>query len=60
MTMQLRSIEDGNYYEVCLTEDGLTECCYVSSMHLVDEKEHQLRASIRRRAFNAFIERQSK
>ena len=60
MTVDLRSVDDGSYYEVCLTEDGLTECCYVSSMHLVDEKEHQLRASIRRRAFNAFIESKSK
>ena len=60
MTMQLRSTGDGSYYEVCLTEDGLTECCFVSSMHLVREKEHQLRAAIRRRAFNAFIEQKSK
>ncbi len=60
MTFDYRSVDDGNYYEVCLTEDGMTECCFVSSMHLVEEKEHQLRASIRRRSFNAFIEQKSK
>ena len=56
MTIHLRSVDSGSAYEVCLTEDGLTECCYVSSMHLIEEKEVQLRAAIRRRAFNAFIE----
>ena len=57
--MQLRAVDDGHMYEVCLTEDGFTECCYVSSMHLVDDKEHQLRAAIRRRSFEAFIEKQA-
>ena len=54
--MDLRTVDGGHMYEVCLEEDGIRECCYVSSMHLVDEKERQLRAAIRRRAFNTFIE----
>lgn len=57
--MDLRSTGDGHMYEVCLTEDGITECCYVSSMHLVDEKERQLKAAIKRRALNAFVEKAS-
>lgn len=56
MTLELRSVGSGDYYEVCLTEEGIRECTYVSSMHLVDEKESQLRAAIRRKAFEAFIE----
>lgn len=59
MTLELRSVDDGSYYEVCLEEEGIRECTYVSSMHLVDEKEHQLRASIRRKAFESFIESQA-
>ena len=55
--LQLRTTEDGNMYEVCLTEDGITECTFVSSMHLVESKRSQLLAAIRRRAFNSFVER---
>jgi len=58
--LNVQSLGGSDGYRVCLTEDGMTECCFVSSMHLVEEKEHQLRASIRRRAFNAFIEQKSK
>ena len=54
--LKLRSVDNDTMYEVCLEEDGFRECCYVSSMHLVDEKESQLRDAIRRRAFNTFIE----
>ena len=56
MTLKLRSTDDGQGYQVCLTEDGITECTFVSSMHLVDGKEPQLRAAIKRRALNAFIQ----
>jgi hypothetical protein len=35
---------------VCLTEDGLTSCCFVSSHHLVPEKERQLRDANARQA----------
>jgi hypothetical protein len=58
--LELRSVDDGHMYEVCLEEDGIRECCFVSSMHLVDEKEGQLKEAIKRRAFNAFIEQKSK
>ena len=54
--MELRSTGDGHMYEVCLTEDGITECTFVSSMHLVHDKERQLKAAIKRRALNAFVE----
>ena len=53
--LELRSTSD-DMYEVCLEEDGIRECCFVSSMHLVHEKESQLRAAIRRRGLNALIE----
>ena len=57
--MELRSTNDGHMYEVCLTEDGITECCYVSSMHLVEDKKRQLKAAIKRRALDAFVEHAS-
>ena len=57
--MELRNTEDGHMYEVCLEEDGIRECTFVSSMHLVEDKERQLRAAIKRRAFNSFIESSS-
>lgn len=47
MTFDLETLNDGQI-KVCLTEDQVTACCYVSSMHLVDEKEEQLRAAIKR------------
>jgi len=58
--LELRSVDNDTMYEVCLEEDGIRECCFVSSMHLVDEKEQQLKAAIRRRAFNSFIEEKSR
>lgn len=58
--LKLRTVDDGLMYEVCLEEDGFTECCYVASMHLVNEKEAQLRSAIRRRSFNSFIEDKAK
>lgn len=54
--LSLRTTDDGHMYEVCLEEDGITECGFVSSMHLVDKKEHELRALIRRKSFQTFIE----
>lgn len=51
----LRSTAD-DMYEVCLEEDGIRACCFVSSMHLVHEKEKQLRDSIKRQTLNSFIE----
>ena len=60
MTFQLRSVNNDTMFEVCVEEDGLRECTLVSSMHAAANEEHRLRATIRRRAFNAFIERQAK
>ena len=54
--MELRNTNDGHMYEVCLTIDGIRECAYVSSMHLVDDKKKQLAAAIKRRALDAFVE----
>ena len=60
MTFQMRSVNKDSAYEICLEEDGFRECTLVSSMHMAAEEQHRLRATIRRRAFNAFIERQAK
>ena len=53
--LQLRSTEDGNMYEVCLEEDGIRKCCFVSSMHLVQDHEKQLRNAIKRESLKAFV-----
>ena len=39
---------------VCLEENGLRACCFVSSHHLASSKEAQLRAAINRAALQAF------
>lgn len=39
--------------KVCLTEDGFTNCCYVTSYHLTTEKEQQLRKANLRQALQA-------
>ena len=54
--LQLRSVDNDTMYEVCLEENGIRECCFVSSMHLVAEKEIQLRQAIQRKALSAFVE----
>jgi hypothetical protein len=41
-------------YHVCLTEYGITSCCFVSSAHLIEAKEAQLRQSIQKKALDAF------
>ena len=51
--MDLEHLDDG-CIRVCLTEDGITECTVVSSMHLVEDKRKQLQAAIAREAFDAF------
>ena len=53
--LQLRNTEDGNMYEVCLEEDGIRKCCFVSSMHLVQDHEKQLREAIKRESLKAFV-----
>ena len=59
MTFELRSINEA-MFEVCVEEDGLRECTLVSSMHAAVSEEPRLRATIRKRAFDAFIERHAK
>ena len=52
MTLDIQHLED-DCYRVCLTEDGITNCTVVSSMHLTEEKERQLRAANLREALGA-------
>lgn len=54
MPLDIESIDDGEMLRVSLTEDGITEWCLVSSYHLVDEKEPQLRDAIRTTALRSF------
>ena len=42
--------------KVCLTEDGLTSCCFVSSQHLVQDHRKQLERANGRKAAAAFAE----
>lgn len=56
MPLELRSVDDGHAYEICLQEEGIRKCTFVSSMHLIDGKERQLRDAIRRESLNAMIE----
>lgn len=51
----LDTLEDG-CIKVCLTEEGITACCIVSSHHLVDEKEKQLKQAILRTAIESLTE----
>ena len=53
--LQLRNTDDGNMYEVCLEEDGIRKCCFVSSMDLVQDHEKQLRDAIKRESLKAFV-----
>ena len=57
--LRVSDLRANHMYEVCLEEDGFTECTYVSSLHLVDDKKMQLKAAVRRRALNAFVEHHS-
>ena len=54
MPLNIESVDDGEMLRVSLTEDGITEWCMVSSYHLVDEKESQLRNAIRITALGSF------
>ena len=54
MALDVESIDDGEMLRVSLKEDGFTAWCLVSSYHLVDEKESQLRNRIREDALEAY------
>lgn len=45
---------DDDCYRVCLTEDGITNCAVVSSMHLVSDKQRQLKEANARDAAAAY------
>ncbi len=51
--MDLEHLDD-DCIRVCLTQDGITACTVVSSMHLVEGKRRQLEAAITREAMRAF------
>ena len=53
-SLDVYQLPDG-CYRVCLSEDGLTNCTVVSSAHLVDEKEGQLKAANARAAASAYV-----
>lgn len=42
--------------KVCLTEEGITSCCFVSSQHLVQDHEKQLKRANARKAAACFAE----
>lgn len=55
MPLNTEYSDDGQTIKVCLTEHGLTACCYVTSEHLVAQKEKHLRAAIARMAWDAVV-----
>lgn len=42
-------------YKVTLTRDGISAHCYVSSMHLVEDKRKQLNDEINRTAVLSYV-----
>ena len=50
----MRNTPDNQMIEVCLEEDGIRSCTFVSSMHLTYEKEGMLRAANAKKAAAAF------
>ena len=53
--LDVTSTED-DMLKVCLTEDNITSCCFVSSQHLVQDHEKQLHRANARKAAAAFQE----
>lgn len=45
---------EDNMYRVCMKINDVTACCLVSSMHLIDEKQGQLRGACLRKSYEAF------
>jgi len=56
MTETTRTLDDGTV-EICVTEGGMTELGWVSSMHLCQTKINQLKAVIARKSAAAFMAR---
>ena len=55
MTTEIRNV-DGGAIEVCVEEDGIRECGFIStgSMHCVAQKASQLKEAIKRKAERAY------
>ena len=53
MSKEISTLPDGTV-RMCLEQDGITACTYVSSHHLVEDKGGYLRESIRRQAERAY------
>lgn len=51
--LDVTSTED-DMLKVCLTEEGLTSCCYVSSQHLIQDHRKQLKRANARKAAAAY------
>ena len=58
MTTELTNLPCGTV-QVKVCEDNICATGWVSSHHLVGTKETQLRESLRRAAYNAFIEQKA-
>lgn len=52
----ITATDDGTMLRVCLTEEGITSCCYTSSMHLVEDHRKQLERANARKAAACFAE----
>jgi len=52
--LEITPTDDGLGYFVSLTRDGITAKCFVSSMHLTDEKRRPLERAIDRMAAAAY------
>ena len=53
MSKEISTLPDGTV-RMCLTQDGITACTYVSSHHLLEDKWGYLRQSIKRQAERAY------
>ena len=53
VNQEISTLPDGTV-RMCLTQDGITACTYVSSHHLVEDKWGYLKASIKRQAERAY------
>lgn len=56
MPLEMRNTDDDQMIEVCLEEDGIRSCTFVSSTHLCYEKEGMLRAANAKKAAAAYKE----
>jgi hypothetical protein len=57
MSIEIRTIDDGEMIEVKVTEHGVEKRGLVSSMHLVDVKANQLRQAIAKECTAAYLDR---